>query len=141
MPILKVIYKVPFFIFFLIVIRYNVNSLFSVKHQHQCFLLIIFATPGSILLWLYWPSFNALLASDDARHRAYINTYISLLAATVCTFIASTIFGSGRRFQAVDVQNATLAGGAFHRSIINEHILQERDMTCLIRRSDCWSHC
>ena len=71
---------------------------------------IIPVTLGSILLWLYWPSFNALLASDDARHRAYINTYISLLAATVCTFIASTIFGSGRRFQAVDVQNATLAG-------------------------------
>ena len=43
--------------------------------------------------------------------RAYINTYISLLAATVCTFIASAIFGGGRRFQAVDVQNATLAGG------------------------------
>ena len=42
--------------------------------------------------------------------RAYINTYISLLSATVCTFIASTIFGPGRRFQAVDVQNATLAG-------------------------------
>ena len=42
--------------------------------------------------------------------RAYINTYISLLSATVCTFIASAIFGSGRRFQAVDVQNATLAG-------------------------------
>ena len=42
--------------------------------------------------------------------RAYINTYISLLAATVCTFVASAIFGSARRFQAVDVQNATLAG-------------------------------
>ena len=70
-------------------------------------------------MWLYWPSFNALLASDDARHRAYINTYISLLAATVCTFIASTIFGSGRRFQAVDVQNATLAGcWVLHNSII-----------------------
>ena len=81
---------------------------------------------GSILLWLYWPSFNALFAEADARHRwkcrniiittdsllyrAYINTYISLLSATVCTFIASAIFGSGRRFQAVDVQNATLAG-------------------------------
>ena len=43
-------------------------------------------------------------------NRAYINTYISLIAATVCTFIASAIFGTGRRFQAVDVQNATLAG-------------------------------
>ena len=43
--------------------------------------------------------------------RAYINTYISLLASTVCTFIASSIFGEGRKFQAVDVQNATLAGG------------------------------
>ena len=43
--------------------------------------------------------------------RAYINTYISLLASTVCTFIVSAIFGSGNRFQAVDIQNATLAGG------------------------------
>ena len=43
--------------------------------------------------------------------RAYINTYISLLASTVCTFIASSIFGPDRKFQAVDVQNATLAGG------------------------------
>ena len=104
----------------------DVFSLLGVTSSENSFLLIIFTTPGSILLWLYWPSFNALLASDDARHRAYINTYISLLAATVCTFIASTIFGSGRRFQAVDVQNATLAGcWVLHNSIINQHILQE----------------
>ena len=47
----------------------------------------MFSLLGSILLWLYWPSFNGLLAVADARHRAFINTYISLLASTVCTFI------------------------------------------------------
>ena len=43
--------------------------------------------------------------------RAYINTYISLLASTICTFICSSIFGTDRKFNAVDIQNATLAGG------------------------------
>ena len=53
---------------------------------------------------------NITTTTTITLSRAYINTYISLLSATVCTFIASAIFGSGRRFQAVDVQNATLAG-------------------------------
>ena len=48
---------------------------------------------GSVLLWVYWPSFNGLLASDDARHRAYINTYISLIASTLATFAVSAMFG------------------------------------------------
>ena len=30
-------------------------------------------------MWIFWPSFNAILADNDAYHRAIINTYISLL--------------------------------------------------------------
>ena len=39
----------------------NLSSPFSSSPSSCC--------PGSILLWLYWPSFNALLATADARHR------------------------------------------------------------------------
>ena len=48
---------------------------------------------GTVLLWIYWPSFNAALAEGDAQHRAVINTYISLCASTLATFIVSALFG------------------------------------------------
>ena len=66
---------------------------------------------GTVLLWIYWPSFNAALATGDAQHRAVINTYISLCASTLATFIISSLFGEKNRFQVVDIQNATLSGG------------------------------
>ena len=48
---------------------------------------------GTVILWVYWPSFNALLANDDAMHRAYINTYLSLIGSTVAAFIVSSFLG------------------------------------------------
>ncbi len=48
---------------------------------------------GTILLWVFWPSFNALLAEGDAFHRAVINTYLSLVGSTLATFIVSSFFG------------------------------------------------
>jgi len=65
---------------------------------------------GTIILWVFWPSFNGLLAEGDARHRCYINTYMSLLGSTVTTFMCSGLLGN-RKFDLEDIQNATLAGG------------------------------
>ena len=48
---------------------------------------------GTVILWVFWPSFNALLASGAARHRAVINTYLSLMSSTVTTFVVSGILG------------------------------------------------
>lgn len=70
-----------------------------------------FAMVGTVLLWIFWPSFNACLANNDGYHRAIINTYISLLGSTVATFIVSGFFGQGHRLDMVHVQNATLSGG------------------------------
>ena len=48
---------------------------------------------GTVILWVFWPSFNALLASGAAQHRAVINTYLSLMASTVTTFVVSGMLG------------------------------------------------
>jgi len=71
----------------------------------------IFAVIGTVLLWIFWPSFNAILAHNDAYHRAILNTYLSLLGSTAMTFVISSFFGHGRKMDMVDLQNASLSGG------------------------------
>jgi len=71
----------------------------------------LFSMLGTILLWIYWPSFNAVLAHDDGFHRAVINTYLSLLGSTTMTFIVTTFCGDRKRMDMVDIANATLSGG------------------------------
>ncbi|XP_074652649.1 ammonium transporter Rh type B-B-like [Tubulanus polymorphus] len=70
----------------------------------------LFAMIGSIFLWMFWPSFNAALATGDERTRAIINTYISLAACCVVTFAVSNA-SNKEKFDMVHIQNATLAGG------------------------------
>ena len=53
----------------------------------------IFSMVGTIILWVFWPSFNALLANNDGFHRAIMNTYLSLIGSTVATFIVSSFYG------------------------------------------------
>lgn len=36
----------------------------------------LFSLLGTIILWVFWPSFNGLLAVGAARQRAVINTYL-----------------------------------------------------------------
>jgi ammonium transporter Rh len=70
-----------------------------------------FAMFGSVFLWMFWPSFNAVLGgSDELRHLAVVNTVLSLCGSCVAAFIASYYFRRGE-FCMVDIQNATLAGG------------------------------
>lgn len=72
----------------------------------------IFSFIGTLFLWLFWPSFNAAIAGDDAnaRHRAVVNTLLSISTSSIVAFYASS-FLHKRRFEVVDIQNATLAGG------------------------------
>lgn len=56
---------------------------------------------GTIFLWLYWPSFNGGAVEGDQQHRAFINTYLSLLACTVTSFIVSSLVDKRGRFDMV----------------------------------------
>lgn len=70
----------------------------------------MFAMMGTLFLWIYWPSFNGVLASENSQHRVIINTVLSLCASCMSAFMISFIIRKGK-FNMIDIQNATLAGG------------------------------
>lgn len=73
----------------------------------------LFAMIGTIFLWMYWPSFNSIPATDDFEKQVtIINTYFALTAAAVAAF-ATSGFGDHHhqhKFNMVHIQNSTLAG-------------------------------
>ncbi|KAM6081990.1 ammonium transporter Rh type A isoform 2-T2 [Chlamydotis macqueenii] len=72
----------------------------------------IFAMIGTLFLWLFWPSFNSAITSEQIyRIKAIVNTYYSLAACTVVTFALSSLVEKRGKFSMVLIQNATLAGG------------------------------
>lgn len=71
----------------------------------------VFAMIGTVFLWMFWPSFNAAMGEGNFRHRAVINTYLSLSACCLATFAVSAMVDGKSRLNMVHVQNATLAGG------------------------------
>ena len=68
-----------------------------------------FAMIGTIFLWLFWPSFNGALAIGNSQHRVVINTILSLTSSCMSAFAMSKFFR--KKFNMVDIQNASLAGG------------------------------
>lgn len=71
----------------------------------------LFAMIGTLFLWMYWPSFNGALASGNSQHRVVINTVLSLTNSCLMAFLFSKLIRPHRKFDMVDIQNATLAGG------------------------------
>jgi ammonium transporter Rh len=70
-----------------------------------------FAMIGTLFLWMFWPSFNGALATGSSQHRVVVNTVLALCSCCVAAFIASNLLRHGHKFDMVDIQNATLAGG------------------------------
>lgn len=52
------------------------------KHEGANYTSDIFAMIGTTFLWVYWPSFNSVLAAGTGGERAILNTFLSLAAAT-----------------------------------------------------------
>lgn len=69
-----------------------------------------FAMLGSMVLWLFWPSFcSAVVPAGQIQHTA-VNTVLALCGATLSTFVLSTLLRKGKTSIA-DMANAALAGG------------------------------
>ncbi|KFO70818.1 Ammonium transporter Rh type A, partial [Cuculus canorus] len=72
----------------------------------------LFAMVGTLILWVFWPSFNSAIApAAPEQIKAAANTYYSLAACTVVTFALSSLVDQRGKFSMVLIQNATLAGG------------------------------
>jgi ammonium transporter Rh len=69
-----------------------------------------FAMIGSMVLWLFWPSFCCAVVPPEQVAATAVNTILALCGATVSTFIMSALFSKGK-VMIGDMANAALAGG------------------------------
>ena len=69
-----------------------------------------FSMLGSMVLWIFWPSFCSAVVPPDQMPRTVISTLLALCGATLVTYLASTWLRKGR-LASGDMANAALAGG------------------------------
>ncbi|NXM18117.1 RHBG protein, partial [Ploceus nigricollis] len=83
------------------------------KQQDKGHQMDVSAVVGTIYLWIFWPSFTSTTTvHHDAENWAVLNTYFSLLASTMSTFILSPVLYEESTPRMVQIQDATLAGMA-----------------------------
>jgi len=64
---------------------------------------------GSMVLWVFWPSFCAALVAPSDVPRTAVNVILALCGSTIATYFASIRLRG--KISAADIANATLAGG------------------------------
>lgn len=68
-----------------------------------------FCLLGSMILWLFWPSFTSAIVAPERVVLTAINTIFALCGATLATYIFSKIIRG--KLEIEDIANAALAGG------------------------------
>ncbi|PLX06586.1 MAG: ammonium transporter [Marinilabiliales bacterium] len=69
----------------------------------------IYSILGSMVLWVFWPSFCAALVPLEAIPHTVVNVFFALCGSTLITYIASISIRC--KINAADIANAALAGG------------------------------
>jgi ammonium transporter Rh len=69
-----------------------------------------FSILGSMVLWIFWPSFCSAIVPSDQMPKTVINTVLALCGATVVTYLMSSLLRKGK-LSIADIANAALAGG------------------------------
>ena len=69
-----------------------------------------FSMLGSMVLWIFWPSFCSAVVPHEQMQQTAINTILALCGATLVTFLTSSLFRKGK-VTIGDIANASLAGG------------------------------
>ncbi|XP_053907151.1 ammonium transporter Rh type B isoform X1 [Cuculus canorus] len=72
-----------------------------------------FSVVGTIYLWIFWPSFTSdTTVSGNTKPWALLNTYFSLAASTLATFVLLPVLHEENTVKMVHIQDATLANAA-----------------------------
>ncbi len=69
-----------------------------------------FSMLGSMVLWIFWPSFCSAVVPPEQMPRTVINTILALCGATLATYALSALLRKGKLSYS-DMANAALAGG------------------------------
>jgi ammonium transporter Rh len=69
----------------------------------------LFCMLGSMVLWLFWPSFTSAIVAPERVVLTAINTIFALCGATLATYIFTKIIRG--KIEIADIANAALAGG------------------------------
>jgi ammonium transporter Rh len=69
-----------------------------------------FSMIGSMVLWLFWPSFCSAVVPMEQFSKTAVNTILALCGATIATYLFTLIFRKGK-VSIGDMANAALAGG------------------------------
>ena len=64
---------------------------------------------GSMMLWIFWPSFCAALVPPDRMPHTVVNVFLALCASTITTYLVSVSLR--KKISIADIANAALAGG------------------------------
>jgi ammonium transporter Rh len=65
---------------------------------------------GTLFLFAFWPSFNAVLGSGSTQQRVVINTYLAISCSVIASIIVSKLTKEGKLEMEI-ILNASLAGG------------------------------
>ena len=77
-----------------------------------------FSMIGSMVLWLFWPSFCCAVVPAEQVAATAVNTILALCGATLSTCVFSAIFNK-RKVMIGDIANAALAGGVSIGAVCN----------------------
>lgn len=64
---------------------------------------------GSMMLWIFWPSFCAALVAPEEMPHTVVNVILALCGSTLATYLFSVSLR--KKISIADIANATLAGG------------------------------
>lgn len=68
-----------------------------------------FSMLGSMILWIFWPSFCSAIVPEAQFAQTVINVVLALCGATLATYIVGVLIR--KRVAIADIANASLAGG------------------------------
>ena len=64
---------------------------------------------GSMVLWLFWPSFTSAVVAPELGYSTVLNTVLALCGSTLTTYVFSKLIRG--KIEVEDIANAALAGG------------------------------